>query len=233
MRKHIAIVCKEGHLKKIKGIVVVEDGGSGNNGSGSGGGARTKPGPKPFDLSVLLKGRFPACSDHGDDERIDHVFSSGLIGDLLRAECEDIPALLYHALWSTHAPEHLQSFIMYRNVVYEIETMDEDTGAVTYTSRGSLTRRFIKEIAVYTLELAFAIAKDSVPSRTPDLIPEAHKLFERLCCVTDGMTLRDAIISTERYTKKSFALRHKLDVTMSRLNDGMQSSFPTCFSSCN
>lgn len=227
MRKHVATVCAHGSLERIQGFVTVE----GTATAVTARGARSKPGPKPFDMHALLRGRLPAFSDQGDDERIEYVFASGLINDLVRANCEDIPELLYNALWSTQAPEHMQSFVIYKNAIHEVETLDDETGEITYVSRGSLTRKFIKEMAVYTLELAYSIAKHSIPTREPHRIPEAHAMLERLCATTDEMTLRDAIKATESYTKRSFAVRHKMDHAFTRLSHAMSTYFPTCFTS--
>lgn len=223
MKKHVGSVCSGAHLQKRQGVVVV-DGHAETL-------TRSKPGPKPVNVQAVLNGRFPAFSDDGDDERIEYIFASGCIEDLLKTPCEDIPAFLYRVLWSMDAPIHLQSLVMHKGLIHEILTLDEETGEVTFTNRGTLTRRFIKEMAVYTLELAYAIVKDSVPARLTERTPEAQHLMHALRDTTNGMTLRDALKATGGYTKKSFALRHKLDTTLTKLHQGMISSFPTCFSS--
>ena len=221
MRKHLAMKCTGGHLVKLQGVVVVESAEHHEPG-------RMKPGPKPFDLGTYLRGRLSAFTTQGDDERIDYIFSSELIETLLGTRVEEIPAFLFEHVWSSRAPEHFQSLVMYRNAIYEITSCDLDTGDITYAVKGTLTKRFIKEFAVYALEVAYAIVKDSVPSRLPERIPEARHLFEKLCQTIDGMTLRDAIKQSGSYTKHSFATRHKLDETLSKLSDVMTHSFANC-----
>ena len=223
MRRHIATRCKEAHLDKIQGIVVVDTESQGRASQ------RAKPGPKPLDLNALLHGRIAAFTTQSDDERIDYIFASGLIETLLLTRVEDIPSFLFEQLWSSRASEQFQSLVLYRNVIHEITSFDLDTGGVTYAARGTLTKRFIKDFAVYALELAYAIARDSVPSRLPERLPEARALFDTLCTKIDGMTLRDAIKHSGSYTKHSFAQRHKLEEALSKLSDSMSSCFATCF----
>lgn len=221
MRKHIANTCSTAHLEKLQGVVVVDGGSRGTH--------RLKPGPKILDLGKHLHGRLAAFTTQSDDERIDYIFSSGLVETLFTTRIEDIPTLFFEHLWSARAIEQFQSLVMYRNVIHEIIAFDIDTGDVRYAIRGALTKRFIKEFAVYALELAYAVAKDSIPSRRPECIPEGRDLFERLCRHTDGMTLRDAIKQSGTYTKNAFAMRHKLDETISKVSDTMHSMFATCF----
>jgi hypothetical protein len=224
MKKHIATVCKGAELEKVEGVVVVNAADTMNPNT-----KRVKPGPKPVDLTAYLHGRLAAFTTSSDDERIDYIFSSGLIETLFTTRIEDIPSLFFEHLWSDKALEQFQSLVMHKNSIHEIVASDVDTGAITYEVRGTLTKRFLKEFAIYALELAYAVAKDSVPSRLPERIPEARYLFDRLTNIIDGMTLRDAIKHSGSYTKHSFATRHKLDETLSKLSLSMTSHFANCF----
>lgn len=220
MRRHVATVCQGATLEKLEGTVIA---------STTVSSSRSRPGAKPFDFQGAIQGRLPAFSEAADDERIDHVFESGLIDALLDARCEDIPSLLFDGLWSSEAPEKFRSLIMYRNAVHEILAVDEDTGNVTYISRGTLTKRFVKKMGIYALELAYAIAKDSVPARMPGRMRDARRLFDRLCETTDGLTLRHAMQQSTGYLKNSFACRHRLDHALSKLEDSMRARLSRCY----
>ena len=215
------MVCPGSTLQKIQGVVVVEDTVTTPH--------RLKPGPKPLDLYSYLHGRLAAFTTHSDDERIDYVFSSGLVHRLFTTRIEEIPSFFFEHLYSATSIEQFQSLVLHKNMIYEIASSDIDTGDITYSVRGTLTKRFLKEFAVYALELAYAIAKDSVPSRMPERIPEARALFDRLTTTIDGMTLRDALNHSASYTKNNFALRHKLGDTLSLLSDIMTRHFANCF----
>lgn len=213
MRKHIATVCKDGDLERMDGIVVV--------GATDSQTPRIKPGPKPVDLVKYLHGRIAAFSTSGDDERIDYMFSSGLIETLFTTRVEDIPAFFFEHLWSARAIEQFQSLVFHRNAIHEIVSSDVDTGDIVYEVKGTITRNFVKDFAVYALELAYAIAKDSVPSRLPDRIPEARALFQRLTSTVDGMTVRDMIKGSGS---------HKIaEDTVSKLSHTMKTLCATCF----
>lgn len=225
MRKHIANICQGSTLEKQPGVVVVpsvieappEEPRT----------ARIKPGPKPLDLNVVLRGRIPAFSEHGDDERIEYIFGSNLIERLLQTTCEDIPSFLFEHAWSSRAPEHMQSLVLYRNTIHEVQTLDDETGEVTYLPRGTLTKRFIKDMAVYTLELAYAIAKDSVIMRAPELRHDANRLLARLREQIDGVSLRNAI--KHNHGRKNMLIRRRVEATLSKLNHVMTTLFPSCF----
>lgn len=131
-----------------------------------------------IDIAERLRDRVPTYDD-GDDERIDHTFATGFIRDLLTARTlDEIPAAMFRALWSREAPRHLQSLVLYRNCLYEITSHDPETGDITYEMRGGgITKKFLREFAVYTLDLAESIARNSVPLRTPDLQPAAARFL--------------------------------------------------------
>lgn len=222
MRRHIATQCTEAHLEKVDGIVVVDM-------ATVGPARRAKPGPKQVDLQRYLRGRVTAFTTQGDDERIEYMFTSGMIDAFLTKHIEDIPCYLFENLWGSAAPEQFQSLVMFHNAIREIIEYDMDSGEITCANRGALTKKFIKEFACYALEFAYAVAKDSVPSRLPSKLPEGRDMFERLCFQIDGMTLRDAVKSSGSYTKKSFAMRHKLDAMLGKLEDSMRTHFPSCF----
>lgn len=223
MRRHVHVACRDASLEKVSGVVVVGDVPADSvhvsNMSNTRSGHRAKPGPKPVNVALAWRGRIPAF-EGGDDDRIDAVFATGLVDALLDASVDDIPVLLYDALWSARAPEQFQSLIMYRNVVHEIETLDDETGEITYVSRGTLTKRFVRDMAVYALELAYAIAKDSIPSRCPDKASKAEALLHRLCDGPD--TLRDLL--------KAGTKSPRVTRVMALLRDAMTARFPTCFS---
>lgn len=222
MRRHVHVVCRDACLDKLSGVVVVDAASSTITTSPSSlenhiMPPRAKPGPKPVDVAAAWRGRIPAF-EGGDDERIDAVFATDLVDALLDVHVDDIPVLLYDALWSARAPEPFQSLIMYRNAIHEIETLDDETGDISYVSRGTLTKRFVRDMAVYTLELAYAIAKDSIPSRCPDKAPRAMALLQRL----REDSLRDALKTNAKGPRETRAL--------AKLRDAMAAHFPTCFS---
>ena len=216
MRHHVATICTDATLERLQGVVVVDTAGDSQV-------PRIKPGPKPINLNTYLHGRIAAFTTYSDDERIDYLFSSGLIETLLTTtRLDDIPSFFFEHLWSSRAIEQFQSLIFHRNALHEIVSSDIDTGTITYEVKGTITRRFIRDFALYALELAYAIAKDSVPSRLPERIPEARALFERLTTTVDGMTLRDMI-------KKGGSVNHLADTTVSKLSTTMKSLCATCF----
>lgn len=222
MRKHVSL-CRENygaHLEKIHGTVIVDPAVRSHHETIP----RVKPGPKPVDLSEALRGRIPAFDD-GDDERIDYIFAHGLIEDLLTMRCDDIPLFLFNALWSKQAPEHMHSLVLYRCTVYEVTELDDETGNVEYSARCGLTKRFAKEMAVYTLELAYAIAKDSVPARIPERTHDAMHLLSRLQEATfRQFTLRDMLKDG-----CPSVMRPRIEALVNTLYDAMKASLPTCF----
>lgn len=226
MRRHIRNMhgtCHDATLEKLSGVVVVETSTATTivpTAATTGTEPRAKPGPKPINLAATWRGRLPAF-EGGDDERIDAVFATDVIDTLLDATADDIPVLLYMALWSNQAPECLQSLIMFRNTVHEIETLDEETGEITYVSRGTVTKRFVRDMAVYILELAYAIAKDSIPSRRPDVMPKADALLQRL----RHESLRDLLKDSKNDPKNPRVVR-----VLATLRDTMLRHFPTCYS---
>jgi hypothetical protein len=226
MRRHLRSACRDATLEKLSGVVVVgitsttatttnptmpTDGTQSTP-------PRAKPGPKRINVASAWQGRIPAF-EGGDDERIDAAFALGVVDTVLDAAADDIPVLLWDALWSTRAPESLQSLIMYRNAIHEIETLDEETGAITYVPRGTVTKRFVRDMAVYILELAYAIAKDSIPSRCPEKIPRATALLERLREDSLRDLLKDPKNKNARVTR-----------VLAMLRDAMMVRMPSCFS---
>lgn len=217
MRRHIHVVCRGASLEKFPGVVVVECAPLAVPSL-----TRAKPGPKPVDIAAAWRGRIPAF-EGGDDDRIDAAFASGLVDRLLAADVIDIPVMLFDALWSTRAPEPFQSLIMYRNAIHEIDRLDDETGEIAYVSRGTLTKQLVREMAVYTLELAYAIAKDSVPTRCPEKRAEAAALLGRLRAPagrdTDG-SLRELLKQNSPDAARA----------VSMLRDAMVARCPTCYS---
>lgn len=157
---------------------------------------RSRPGPKPFDITAAMQGRVPAYDD-GDDDRIEALFEDRhALDELLKCESVSrIAPCLFGHLWGRRAPEHLRSIAKHRNSVYEV------SGHGCVSDRGPTRRKYIRELVSYIQELARTILTISVPARYPEASERAEYLLEKLNVTCDGATLKDVLERSETYAK--------------------------------
>jgi hypothetical protein len=227
MLKHVASqACRGAHLVPVSGRVVVEDGQDQSQQE-----RRNKPGPRPINIPELLRDRIPAF-EAGDEARIDFVFAG--IGDLadrlLDALPEHVPNLMFREIWSSVAPLKFQSIVLARGILHEV--LGDNTVASTRKalSGGFMTQAFVREFAIYTVELAHHICKYSVKARRPEWAERASAQESRLEPFVDALRGVYSTIKEERPTPSSIvSMRHRTGLALRTLSESMATLMPRAY----
>ena len=186
---------------------------------------RRTPGPTPPNISHIFRGRIPAFdNDVNDDDliftrRIEYLFNTdGLIDTCMEASVNDkVPAYIlyfFRALWGDLAPKEFQSIIVHRGQVFEIRSVDDETGAIKkYDSYPTIRKYFTEGNFLTNFRVCIQlICTTYIPIKRPDLSGKAEHILEWIMKSTNDLTMQDVFDRNEKYDKQ----RKKCDIVVKR-----------------